>query len=78
MDTSVDLVLRTAKKTVTHEYTAVVDGKNYGKISIIFVNGVFGEAKYSFNSVYTRKEWEILAAINAEVKKIEEGLVQLT
>ncbi|MCK5027857.1 MAG: hypothetical protein KAS07_05555 [Candidatus Pacebacteria bacterium] len=42
-----------------------------GSVSIIFVDGEFSEAKFSFHGAYSRDEWRILAEINKRIEEIE-------
>lgn len=63
------------KKTVnTDVYTYEInsnDIKECGIVNITFVNQKFSEAIYPLKDKYSRKGWEILAAINEEIKLIE-------
>ena len=43
-------------------------------ISIVFLNGKFSGATFTFRGIYTREEWHILAAINEKITEIEEQL----
>jgi len=59
-------------------YTAQINSggennvKEHGTITIEFHDGRFFTASYPFSGTYTRNGWRILAAIEAEITRIEE------
>lgn len=50
-----------------------LDIKESGWITITFVDGKFKSVKYPFTGPYTRNGWRILAAIEAEISRIEDN-----
>ena len=47
--------------------------KEAGIVKIRFVNGKFRDAIFPFSGRYTRNGWRIMAAIEAEIIRIENG-----
>ena len=46
---------------------------NRYKVEIIFRNGEFAMAKYSFDAPYTEQQWKILALINDKIQELKKS-----
>lgn len=59
-----------AMKLESHKH---IDTFNYeGGISIHFVNQKFGHTEFPMRNKYSRDDWRILAAIEAEITRLEQ------
>jgi hypothetical protein len=61
-----------------YQYTITVDypchPDDLGKVFITFENGKFKKCTFPFSGNYTRKQWAVLAEIEAEICRIELSL----
>lgn len=61
-------------KVNSHNRVYEPELNNITDIAIVFKNGKFDYAKFPFKSPYTEAIWEVMAAINLQIKFITEML----
>jgi hypothetical protein len=55
-----------------YTFTYVI-GEIKREVTIVFENKVFAHVKFTFNCVYSRREWNILEAINQKIVELEKN-----